>query len=173
MWLYIHNARKVSQLASFKKKPCWITEGKNLMSDDSAYTHSVWPISIYNHIMNEDSIRKDSDFFCHLWINFQAENLVRQESVGLGSSSQADFRMSCFSVGNCFPSFLPSMFSPSFIFFLIKSCPFVLTPFLSCLQIRRSSADLSLVTSSWLVCRPLCQWQWSVFSWTDTSARQQ
>lgn len=155
MWLYIYNSRKVPPSASFKEKPCWITEGKKLTSDDSAYTHSLWPISIYNHIMNEDSVRKYSDFFCHLWINFQAKNWVSQESVRLGSSSQADFQMSYFNVRNCFHSYL--LCSPLIFFFLlIRLCPFMLTPFLSCLQIRWSATDLALVTSTWLVHRPLC-----------------
>lgn len=146
MWLCIHNARKVPQSASFKEKPCWITEGKKLTSDDSAYTHSVWPISICNDIMNKDSVRKYSDFFCHIWINFQAKNWILRESVGLGRSSQAHFQMSYFNVRNCFPFYL--LCSPLFFFFLIRTfCANTL------LELLTNQVKFS---STWLVHRPLC-----------------
>lgn len=117
--------------------------GKTLTSDNSTYTHSVWPISTYNHVTSSDSVRKYFDFF------FFTSESISKLKIGyyrnlwdLEASVKQTFRWAALMRETIF--LLIFYVLPWFIFFLIRSCSFELTPFLSSLQIRSSSAGLAL-----------------------------
>lgn len=121
--------------------------GKTLTSDDSTYTHSVWLTSTYNHVRSSDSVRKCFDFFF-----FFTSEPISKLKIGyyrnlwdLEASLKQTFRWAALMQESIFLlTFYVLPWFIFFFFFLIRSCPFELTPLLSSLQIRSSSADLAL-----------------------------